>query len=79
MSNDNQKLLVYFDNEEDLVRRFGAAVVSCWAELDPATQARLLDVARRILDEVDDERLDERMAQLLAGHGPHRGHRRPAA
>ncbi len=66
MSNDNERLLVYFDNEQHLVRRLGAAVVACWSELPPALQTRLIDQAKRVLDETQSDQLDNELKHLLA-------------
>jgi len=68
MTNANEKLLIYFDDEEHLVRRLGAAVISCWRELPNATQDRLIQQAKRVVDVEDSEGLDEQIRRFITDH-----------
>lgn len=72
MSNDNEKLLIYFESEEHLVRRLGAAVASCWRELDPRLRRDLVARATRVLDDDADDDLGARIERFLTLHD-HRG------
>ncbi len=68
MTNANEKLLIYFDDEEHLVRRLGAAVISCWRELPNTTQDRLIQQAKRVVDVEDSEGLDEQIRRFITDH-----------
>lgn len=64
------KLLIYFESEEPIVRRLGAAVVSCWADLPDKVKKKLLDRVSVILDtEPDAEDLDRKVKAFIASHG----------
>ncbi len=68
MNAAGEKLLIYFDDEEHLVRRLGAAVVSCWVELPEAIRVRLVHQAKRVIDAHDSVELDEQIRQFIAEH-----------
>ena len=68
MAEDNEKLLIYFESEEHLVRRLGAAVVSCWSEIPGDMRNKLLERAIRVLDEDHSDHLDEQMKRFIADH-----------
>jgi hypothetical protein len=58
-SNDvDERLLIYFEDETDIVRRLGAAAISCWRRLPKATQTMLREQSLRVFD--DDETPDAR-------------------
>ena len=59
MNDREEKLLIYFESEEHLVRRLGAAVVSCWSEMPGDMRDKLLERATRVLDEDHSGHLDE--------------------
>ncbi len=65
---DSEKLLIYFDSEAHLVRRLGAAVVSCWRDLDPAIRALIIVRAKRVLDDETDDQLDDPIDRFLTVH-----------
>jgi len=68
MNDDEEKLLIYFESEEHLVRRLGAAVVSCWSEMPGDMRGKLLERATRVLDEDHSAHLDEQMKRFIADH-----------
>ncbi len=68
MHNVCEKLVVYFEDEEHLVRRLGSAVISCWRELPRGLQAKLLDRAKRVMDEQETEELDGQLDSFVASH-----------
>ena len=72
VSVDEEKRLVYFESEEDLVRRLGAAVVVCWKELDRTVREQLIDQAERVLDESEFDHFEERLKNLIEEHGRRR-------
>ena len=69
MPNENHEhQLIYFESEEHLVRRLGAALVSYWGELPKDTQNELVERAIRVLDEDHSEHLAEQMKRFIAAH-----------
>jgi hypothetical protein len=54
----DDRLLIYFEDETDIVRRLGAVAVACWKQLPPATQTMLMEQSLQIFD--DDETPDAR-------------------
>ena len=68
-SDPGEKLLTYFDDEEHLVRRLGAAVVSCWSDVPPDLRTKLMGRAAAILDDDDDDRFSEHLSAFIAEHG----------
>lgn len=68
MVNENEPRLIYFEGEEPLVRRLGAALVSCWNDIPSETQNKLLDRAMLVLDEDHSDQLSERMKQFVGAH-----------
>ena len=68
MMSNNDKLLVYFDHEEHLVRRLGAAVISCWAELPADVRYRLFERSIEVCDDHETERLEEQFRLFIAEH-----------
>lgn len=69
MAVESNKRLIYFENEEFLIRRLGAAVVVCWGELGPEVRDLLLDQAEQVLDKTETDEFAERVQHLLAEHG----------
>lgn len=72
MTADSSKLLIYFDDEEHIVRRLGSAVISCWHALPEAVQNTLLDRASSVLDDDSTEPFDREMRRFLLDHTAHR-------
>lgn len=70
MNRDNEKLLVYFGDEEHLVRRLGAAVMSCWAEIPEVIKTKLIDRAKQVADEHESEQLDDQIRAFITEHDP---------
>ena len=66
--NTSNKLVVYFDSEEHLVRRLGAAVISCWRELPAEVRLRLYERSVEIHDDHGSERLEEEFRRFLSEH-----------
>lgn len=69
VSIETDKRLIYFENEEFLIRRLGAAVVVCWSELDLSVRDLLLNRAERVLDKPDSDDFAERVQNLISEHG----------
>jgi len=67
-SKADDKLLIYFDDEEHIVRRLGAAVVSCWAELPEEVRAKLIGRSDQVFDEHESDRFDEQVKNFIAEH-----------
>ena len=74
MTDNNDRLVVYFDDEEHLIRRLGAAVVALWSDMPPDLQGRLVAHAKRILDEDEETHFDDRLRQLLQSQDAPDGH-----
>ena len=68
MANRDDKLLVYFDDEAPLVRRFGSAVISCWDDLSPDLRRKLMDQAKRVMEDDDPDLVDEQMKRFIDEH-----------
>ena len=64
----DDKLLVYFDDEEHIVRRLGAAVVSCWADLPSHVQEQLMSRSGEVLDADEDSEFGSHLRTFLADH-----------
>jgi hypothetical protein len=64
----DEKLLIYFDDEEHLVRRLGAALVSCWADLPEDAQRKLLDRASMVFDDHQSDHLEQQIAKFISAH-----------
>ena len=68
MANKDDKLLVYFDDEAHLVRRLGSAVIACWVGLSPDIRRKLMDQAKRVMEDDDPNLVDEQMKRFIAEH-----------
>jgi hypothetical protein len=68
MTIESEKLLIYFGDEEHIVRRLGAAVVSCWQELPEAVRTTLIERACRVLDELDAAQFEAQVKGFIATH-----------
>lgn len=68
MATNDDKLLIYFDDEAHLVRRLGAAVVACWSDLPDAICLKLIEHAKRVKDEDDSDVIGEQMKRFIADH-----------
>lgn len=66
MEDDDNKLLIYFENEAHLVRRLGAAVVSLWSDIPIGLQHKLIEQAERVFDENETDEFAWQVRQLLA-------------
>jgi hypothetical protein len=84
MSSSEDKLLIYFEDEEHIVRRLGAAVVSCWADLSKVARKKLLARASMVFDDQETDHLEQQIAKFISAHAaslrasreealPHRG------
>lgn len=65
---DNEKLLIYFEGEEHLVRRLGAALISYWRELPHDLRNKLIQRAESVLDKEHTSHLDTEMRRFIADH-----------
>ena len=68
MAREDNKLLIYFDDEAHLVRRLGAAVVACWGDLPDAIRTKLVDQAKRVVDEHESDHIDEQIRTFISDH-----------
>jgi hypothetical protein len=66
MVGEEDKLLIYFENEEHLVRRLGAAVVSLWSDIPIGLQHKLIEQAERVFDENETDEVVRQIRQLLS-------------
>ncbi|HLW91689.1 MAG TPA: hypothetical protein VKS78_10350 [Roseiarcus sp.] len=66
VKSEESRLLVYFEEETHIVRRLGAAVISCWQELPAPVRARLLEQSRKILDEEDTSLFDRQLKHFIS-------------
>ena len=65
---DDRKVLVYFEDEEHIVRRLGAAAVSCWSELPSDVRRTLFERSMQVFDETETEQLDDKLGKFLKEH-----------
>lgn len=68
MTDTGEHRLIYFESEEHLVRRLGAALVSCWSDIPKAVQDKLIDRAILVLTEDHSEHLSEQLKRFTAAH-----------
>ena len=68
MKTSDEKLLIYFEDEEHIVRRLGAAVVSCWGDLSQNSRERLLARASMIFDDQESDHLEQQIATFISAH-----------
>lgn len=68
MSQNDERRLIYFENEEHLVRRLGAALISYWKELPVEFQAKLIERAESVLDKDQSSHLDKEMKHFIAAN-----------
>ena len=68
MDRTGEKLLVYFKDEEHIVQRLGAAVISCWDELPAAVRQMLVDKAKRVLDGDESDHFDSQLKNFIRQH-----------
>jgi hypothetical protein len=69
LTNENEKLLIYFDDEQHIVRRLGAAVVACWDELPEAARSKIVERAKKVFDEDATENFAAQLGAFLTAHG----------
>ena len=70
MAYEDNKRLIYFEGEEHLIRRLGAAVVVCWNDLDRQVRDQIINCAESILDEQESDHVDEDLKHLIGEHCP---------
>jgi hypothetical protein len=63
-----EKRLIYYDSEEHLVRRLGAAVVVLWREFQPDLRDKIIERAARVLDADRADHLAEELNTLVTQH-----------
>ena len=68
MNDDDNHRLIYFEGEEHLVRRLGAALVSYWTDVPADARKKLIERAILVLDEDHSEHLAEQMKRFIAAH-----------
>ncbi len=65
---ESEKRLIYFESEEHLVRRLGAALVVCWSKFPLDLRREVLSSAERVLDTEPDDHLNEHLKLFIAEH-----------
>ncbi|MGD0188078.1 MAG: hypothetical protein ABSC25_22905 [Roseiarcus sp.] len=68
MEGGEKKLLIYFEDEEHIVRRLGAAVISCWDEVPTPIRAKLVERAMRVLDVDETGEFDRQLKNFIKQH-----------
>jgi len=68
MDGGKQKLLIYFEDEEHIVRRLGAAVISCWEDIPKPVRAKLVERAMRVLDADETGEFDRQLKSFIKQH-----------
>ena len=64
----DEKLLIYFDDEAHLVRRLGAAVISCWGDLPEDVRLKLVGQAKRVMDDDEPDLVDRQIMRFIKDH-----------
>jgi hypothetical protein len=67
-ANLDERLLIYFEDETDIVRRLGAATVSCWERLPAATRTMLIDQSLRVFDDEETPDAKRRLEAFIRQH-----------
>jgi hypothetical protein len=62
------KLLIYYDDEEHIVRRLGAAVISCWEQLPSPVAAMIIDRSKKVFDSEETEQFEQQLKAFIAVH-----------
>lgn len=68
MDRGDEKLLVYFQDEQHIVQRLGAAVISCWEELPQPVRAMLVKQAMKVLDGDETDQFEQQLKNFIKQH-----------
>jgi hypothetical protein len=68
MKEADEGYLIYFEDEEHIVRRLGAAAISCWDQLPRPIRAKLMDQAAKILDEENASEFNAQLKNFVKQH-----------
>lgn len=68
MDGVGEKLLIYFQDEQHIVQRLGAAVISCWEELPQPVRAMLVKQAMKVLDGDETDQFDRQLKNFIRQH-----------
>jgi hypothetical protein len=68
MDRGGKKLLIYFQGEQHIVQRLGAAVISCWEELPQPVRAMLVEQAMKVLDGDETDQFDIQLKNFIRQH-----------
>jgi len=68
MDDGDRKLVIYFDDEEHIVRRLGAAAISCWDDISEPVRAKLVERAMRVLDADETGEFDRQLKNFIREH-----------
>ncbi len=68
MDGGGEKLLIYFQDEQHIVQRLGAAVISCWEELPQSVRAMLVKQAMKVLDGDETDQFDLQLKNFIRQH-----------
>lgn len=63
-----EKLSIYFQDEQHIVQRLGAAFVSCWEELPQPVCAKLVEQAMKVLDGGETDQFDKQLKNFIKQH-----------
>jgi hypothetical protein len=68
MKASNEKLLIYYDDEEHIVRRLGAAVISCWDQLPTPVASMLIERSAKVFDNDESGQFGQQLRAFLKTH-----------
>ena len=68
MYTNDEKMVVYFEHEEHLIRRLGSALVTSWASLPASLQDLLITRAQQIADDEHSETVEADLHSFLLAH-----------
>jgi len=60
--------VIYFEAEEHIVRRLGAAVISCWGDIPRPLRAKLVERATRVLEADETGTFERQLETFVREH-----------
>ena len=67
----DDKLLIYFEHEEDIVRQLGAAAISCWRLLPEPIQTMLIERSAKVFANEETPEFEQRFREFIVLHASH--------
>ena len=64
----DDKLLIYFEHEEDIVRQLGAAAISCWRRLPESIQTMLIERSSKVFGNEETPEFERRLKEFIVLH-----------